>query len=338
MTTTSEPITLPSRLRAFYAEHTRDRPCTLSVPELAARFCPNAKHGERAVRRAHRLIAETYGARFHQHARSYRRMTMTAARWIDGPGAKGTSRSRSSGRRSDQPGDLELQADADRARTRPRNSAPRSTPRVRGENERAREGGGSVPRRRAVPHGVSNPVLLEAVAVPPEALAALRGRFPAAFDELVRELHRERCHAHPLEACRAARTLAERDTSTPLRLFRDLFRRAREGDLLIDAQAERDAVEAAELEARKAYGYDAADPSTHWPEFADQLGQPRYRPPPTAAELEAARMRRTVAARERELRATVTPRAHDPTAAQRFLASVRPEISTEILGGIGPPE
>jgi len=162
-----------------------------------------------------------------------------------------------------------------------------------------------------------------------EALAALRKAHPDAFDELWRELHRERYHRHPLEASRAVRTLVNRTSPTPLRLLRDLMNRACNGDALCDGEAEREVDERLELEARERYAWDPKNPSTHWP---DLIPEGTAAPPPEPDPEESARVvarkrlehERELARRRREAERIVglllraTGRA-PPTAAERFL-------------------
>jgi hypothetical protein len=322
--------TLPARLRAFYAE----APRTLSTPELAARFVPHVyavkpAHAERQVQRANRLIRRTYGNRFVETVRRDGRSLLAPTRYIK-PGGVGLYDSLSSDRVEIDLRDLELQADADRARAR--EPAFRSTPRAPRTSERAREVRGSEPRRRAVPHGVRNPRLLEAAPVQLEGLAAMRARHAGWADVLTGELRRQRYHDHPLEACRAVRTLAERESTEPLRLFRHLFNRAVDGDMLIDLKPELEADDAAEQSARVNYKWDPDDPSTHW------RGADDDKPPePTAAELEARRWAAVRRAREVELRkpagvgwwhilASIAKTA-------RFLGSLKPETVATVAPG-----
>jgi hypothetical protein len=320
--------TLDAVLRAFYASHDEDAPCTLSVPELAALFAPGCKpeNGERAILRAHRRIRGTYRERFRERRQTYGRAQLPVARWID-PGGSGRSGFLPSDEIDLRTGDLELQANADRARAR--DSAFSSSPPSKRRNERAREAGG-LERRRASPHGVTNPKLLEVAPISPEGLLAAQERHSGWSEVLADELRRQRYHEHPAEACRAVRTLAQRETDTPLRLLRELFKRARAGDLLIDAREAIEADEKAEREARAAYGWDPDDPATHWPDLDD--GNPRAPPEPTAEELDADKWAAVLRAREAELRAAARPRARDPAAADRFLAELKPEIQATVRG------
>jgi hypothetical protein len=321
-------------LRAFYAEHDEANPCTLSVPELAARFVPNAKacNGERAVLRAHQRIRATHRGQFHETRQRYGRATLAYARWWSkDPGGSGRSVVVGLGEVDLRTGDLDQQAMADRARAP--DSAFRSTPRSQHRNERAREAGGS-PRRRAVPHGVVNPPELAPlpVKVAEGGLEAVRARWPEWSDALAKELRRQRYHDNPGEACRAVRTLAQRDTDTPLRLLRDLFNRARGGDLLVDKAAEAELVEAVEAAARRVYAYDEHDPSTHW------VGPP-HEPTPDelAAEREAQRWREVRRAREAELRkerAAGVGWWHVLASIARtavFLGNLKPETAADVV-------
>lgn len=227
--------TLAAQLRELYARG----PCRLSVAELAALYtrrterCPRGD--VRLVQRAHVLLRATYGERFVETAQCYGAALVAPIREIK-PGGAGLSDLSSID--ADRPvdlRDLELRAKADRARARaPR--APRHP---------------VIPRRRpARPHGIANtgilapaPIALEVGVL--ERLRVAHGPGPAS--ELLRELSRPRCHAHPDEARRAARTLAARTTGTPLRLFRHLFSAAIAGDLLIDKAADAEATRRAEL-------------------------------------------------------------------------------------------
>jgi hypothetical protein len=171
-------------------------------------------------------------------------------------------------------------------------------------------------------------------------LAAVHARFPVAFDELADELRRERYHEHPLEACRAVRTLGVRDTDTPLRLLRHLMRQALDGDLLCDAPDDGAATVEAEQAARLAYAWDPDNPSTHWADELHLDGEPRPPPrPPSAEQLEARRQARERRELERiELEAiarTFPPRPTDPAIGAAFLAALEERERNKKM--CGPP-
>jgi hypothetical protein len=173
-----------------------------------------------------------------------------------------------------------------------------------------------------------------------EGLAAVHARYPVAFDELADELRRERYHEHPLEACRAVRTLGVRDTDTPLRLLRHLMKQALGGDLLCDAPDDGAATVEAEQAARLAYAWDADNPSTHWPDELHLDGEPRPPPrPPSAEQLEARRQARERRELERiELEAiarTFPPRPTDPAIGAAFLAALEERERNKKM--CGPP-
>lgn len=306
--------TLAAQLRELYARG----PCRLSVAELAALYtrrtvrCPLGD--VRLVQRAHVLLRATYGARFVETAQRYGAALVAPIREIK-PGGAGLSDLLPID--ADGPvdlRDLELRAKADRARAR----APRARVPV-------------IPRRRpARPHGIANTGILAPIALEGGVLERLRvAHGPGPASELLRELAGPRCHAHPEEARRAARTLAARTTGTPLRLFRHLFSAAIAGDLLIDRAPDAEATRRAEL--------------------AGMLGPPSERLErleELEARLEAVRVsgdRERVAELEhavRELRGGPLPgrvvpralapppaRARDPgDRATAFLASISPEV------------
>jgi len=227
---------------------------------------------------------------------------LTVARWYKKQGSTGRSLSSVVDVEVDlRTEDLEQRAKADRARE-PRRAASRSTPsRADRETKRAREEWAAAPRRRAVPHGVTNPRLLEVAPVSLDGLSALRKRHAEAFDELADELRRQRYHEHPEEACRAVRTLAVRETTTPKILLRHLFKRARDGDPLVDGPEFDRIADAQEAAARANYAWDAEDPATHW---ADPLPDSTAGPPAPEPEDPARALvrKRLEAEREHQLR------------------------------------
>jgi hypothetical protein len=192
-----------------------------------------------------------------------------------------------------------------------------------------------------VPHGVTNPpVFVEVAPVALEGLAAVNERFPAAFADLADELRRERYHEHPVEACRAVRTLGVRDTDTPLRLLRHLMKQALGGDLLCDAPDDTAATVEAEQAARLAYAWDPDNPSTHWTNELQIEGEPRPPPrPPSAEQLEARRQARERRELERilhnEVVRTTPARPLDPAKGAAFLAAF--EERQRIKNICGPP-
>ncbi len=322
--------TLAAELRAFYAEHSELRPCILSAAELAARFVPHVfvdkpKHAERQIRRANRLLEGTYGERFRVQRRYYGRAIVPPARWIEKTGSSGLSDPSVLRDAVDlRTGDLEQRASADRAG--PRRSASRSIPSRPERKARAREPW--VSRRRAVPHGVTNPHLLEVAPVDLAGLAALRKAHSGAFDDLADELRRQSYHDHPIEACRAVRTLAERQTTNPKQYLRFFFKRARGGDLLIDGPEAARIADEQERSARAAYAYDDGDPATHWPDLLPEatagpppVDRPTIAPRRLSAEAEHERVRmRREAERVIDLLFGATLRWRSPTA--RFLAAL----------------
>jgi hypothetical protein len=138
------------------------------------------------------------------------------------------------------------------------------------------------------------------------------------------ELRSERCGAPLADVDRALRTLAERSTDTPLRLFRDLLARARAGDLLIDAAEDAARVVAAELAARSAYAWDPDDPSTWW-DWPTEAPPPE--PPDPVAELVERRARALAAenAAREQIRTRVAP-----ASGARFLTLLRPDVADDI--------
>jgi hypothetical protein len=220
--------TLAAKLRAFYAEG----PSELSTAELAERF---SRGDERQIQRAHRLIRQTYRERFVEVRRAFGRTTLTVLRWIAPPREQHSfSRGVVADRVSlpDPSEQLDLRAHADRARVRA--SRPEPPPRVR---HRA--------RRLELPRV---PLLEQPIAIEAGVLDALKARHGAGgLWRVLRILREPRCHERPAEAVLAARTLADRDATVPGALFRHLFRRACEGDLLADAPADRERTREAEL-------------------------------------------------------------------------------------------
>lgn len=338
--------TLDAKLREHYAGYTEEHPCELSVPELARMFAPGCspKNGEREILRAHDRIRESHVDQFFEQPQYRGSMRVQTARWwTKYPGESGRSRLVRSSDVDLRIGTVDQTAEADRPRVaRRRDSAPRSNRSQHRETKPAREVRVSpAPRRRAVPHGVTNPRLLEVAPVSLEGLAAVHARFPVAFDELADELRRERYHEHPLEACRAVRTLGVRDTDTPLRLLRHLMRQALEGDLLCDAPDDGAATVEAEQAARLAYAWDPDNPLTHWPDELHLDGEPRPPPrPPSAEQLEARRQARERRELERilhdEIVRTTPARPLEPSKGAAFLAALEERQRHREM--CGPPD
>jgi hypothetical protein len=174
-----------------------------------------------------------------------------------------------------------------------------------------------------------------------EGLAAVHARYPVAFDELADELRRKRYHEHVPEADRAVRTLAVRETDTPLRLLRHLMRQALGGDLLCDGADDAKQATAAELAAREAYAWDADNPSTHWSDELRLEGEPRPPPrPPSAEQLEARRHARERRELERilhdEIVRTTPARPLEPSKGAAFLAALEERQRHREM--CGPPD
>jgi hypothetical protein len=136
--------------------------------------------------------------------------------------------------------------------------------------------GGARPASRPLGHGArargdtrSAPAgpRLDPLEVPLDVLAAIRERHahdPNAVRDVLTVLREAACHARPIEARLAARTLPHRPANKPGAVFRSLFEAACNGELLADAQADAERVVAAETAARAVYAWDPAAP---WPEW-----------------------------------------------------------------------
>lgn len=247
--------TLDARLREFYAL----APCELSTAELARLF---ANGDERQIQRAHVRIRRTHGADFVEQRRTYGRTTLPPLRSYRKPGGSGRSQFIPADVETDLR-DLDLQAKADRARRRSRASRKQPTPRHRATRL-------DIPR---------TPLLETPISIEAGVLAGVESTFGARALRLVlTELREQRCHDHPDEARLAVRTLVQRTTDKPVRLFRFLFGRALEGDLLIDAKADAERVRLAELAERRKdpdfFEPGTTAPGAHRPKTPVKIGGP----------------------------------------------------------------
>lgn len=306
---------LTARLRAFLGAFSRSNPCRLSAAELATIFCPASKpwHGERSIRRALAELRCTYRDRLIEHeqwAGELVRFPIATTRWIES-----ASSCQGGGAHSGIPDQVDPARGSRSGRStraRARELPSRSPP----------------PPRRRAERLVLPPLPRELVSHeegPLAAIARVHGDEWAA--ELAADLRaRAAYRGRAEEVDRALRTLAERRTPNPLRLFRDLFNRACRGDMLCDARAEAARATAAIEEAAAAnpWRYDPDDPSTHWADSGIELET--RPPPPTPAELAAA------AEHARRLRALDPPSTRsrgDPAAAARFLALLASRSATD---------
>lgn len=319
--------TLDGRLRAFYAEHDEGNPCKLSTVELARRFTSTAD--VRQIRRANKRIRQTYGARFRERLQSYGPTPLPFARWIDKPGGDGRSDLSLSDQVDLRIDQVDLEAHADRARTHAH------APRASRPPERERR-----PATRL--HVPRTPLLEHPVGIEAGVLADVDLTHGAKWlSRLVNELRKEKCHRHPVECELALRTLAQRETDNPLRMFRFFLNRAIDGDSLIDTADLDKLTDAAELGARERYAWDPDNPATHWP---DLLPEGTAAPPPEPVLEDPAR----VAARKR-LEHEVEERRRRreaerivglllgatlrPSPAERFLRLVKPHVRADIRPG-----
>jgi hypothetical protein len=263
---------LPGRLRLYLETFTEDRPCRKSAAEYAEMFCPTSKpeNGEAEIRRAFRLLRATHREQFHQRERWDGRSQLRPARWFTRPGVDTYTRTPSSS------------VQTQRSRS---GSAPRARAEVASRSNSA--------RRRAVRLELPPLPAVLACHEVEVALAAVRAKFGdlgaggcVGVLEIEADLRRRpTCRERPVEVERVLRTLAQRETLTPLILFRDLFKKACGGDMLCDAPADAARTVAAELGAAGDKAREEVDgPETYDARAARLRREGRYwadlRPPP----------------------------------------------------------
>ena len=272
------PRTLAARLAAAMREPGGLRG---SCQELAESFATPSQKSN--VVRALELIRRTYGDRYVEELRWDRRNLLTPVRrLLKEPPGGGSSADLYSSRSGSRSGRLSSKANSDhraRAPARQRSASSKNFPSPR-PRVRARPFPAAPPLLRGRPPAGESSSGGDGVTLDPspELRARLLERHGGpALAMVLAELRHPRCSAPLDDVDRALRTLAERRTDVPLRLFRDLLARARTGDLLCDARADAARVREAEAAARESYAY-----------------RPDDLPLPTPAELHAAEYGRAV--------------------------------------------